>query len=1213
MSFVSLSDAPASAQPWTLALSECHDVSQVGGKAINLARLLAAGFNVPEGFVVTTSAFRAARRDDGAASVGADLAAQVRARYQAMGRPMVAVRSSATAEDMAQASMAGQYETFLNVEGDEQLLDTIGRCWASIDSPRIRAYLAQHGIEHRQVAMAVVIQRLVRAEVAGVLFTVNPRGGRPGGEATMLIEASWGLGEMVVSGEVQPDTLTVGRDTGAVVDAHIAPKTHRLRAGVREIEEVPPADRHRPCLSSREVDALRQLGLAVEKHYGSPQDLEWALAAGRVHLLQSRAITTIAADQLAAGIEAQTLADLRQRLAAGDGPWVAHNLGETLPHPTPLTWSLMEQFHTAGGGFGSLYRRVGFRPGPKLAQRGMLDLIAGRIYMNLALAGEMFAADFPFAYDVRAVKGDPNAGQAPPTVPVGSPKARLAAARLLARAGAKLDELAATFDRQYTQQIAPAFVAWCAGQKAIDLSGLSNAELAATFEAQRAEVLDEFAPQSLLPTFIAGHVTHRFRSLLAESFWDDDATSLALELGAGGPADRTVQADHDLYELAHGRMAEAAWLAVHGHRGAGEFDLAAPRWRDRPGAVAKLAQALRGGDDPLARHQRHAADAGELARRKRAELCPDDRRRFDELLDLLRRYLPFRENAKDDLMRGYEVLRRTAREVGRRWGIGEDVFLLTWEELRASLGTGFAPIALIEQRKTRRAAEAKIDLPAFVDGTPAAASTPAAPTSSIAGEGRFAGFAIAPGRGGGPVAVLARPEDGADLRRGYVLICRSTDPSWTPLFVNAAAVVLERGGSLSHGAVVAREMAIPAVVLPGATTLFRDGEILSVDGHTGSICRGDRSAERSAPADQATALVPAQVPPPPGARERRAAGLRLASLIGWTVFLLGFFTLPRPWLRGPVTDLLDAALWPLVTGLGRTGAVAAIAVALAVLTMLGQRLLTDHRRLVTAKHRARSLQKRAAKLPADDPTRRRMLQLAAPVQGRVLGASFVPLAVLLGPLVVTFIWLGERVDPLLSVAAPGGSVPIIATVEGDYVQPVSIEVGQGLAVVDTSPVAQTIPPVRQALGELRAQWEQDSDLASLPWEVRSAARMHRQQMLADLEAFLAGPMKEQQLAWTVQLPTAEGVYQATIRAGDQQLTVPLAVGRGAPPQPPVTDGRPQPVQQVKVVYPPVPARDAIFCQPFAALGWTWDIGWLGVYIALYLPAMLLIKAVLRVP
>jgi pyruvate,water dikinase len=280
-------------------IEECRDVALVGGKGANLGKLVRAGFEVPGGFVVDTRGFKRAQEAMGGAAEGLrvpkeipqEVVAEILAAYKGMGGGAVAVRSSATAEDMAAASMAGQYETFLDVEGEAQLLEKVRHCWASLDSPRIRAYLSEHGIDQSTVAMGVVVQKLVPSEVAGVLFTINPNGGR-NAKKEMLIEASWGLGESVVGGRVQPDVLRVEAETGRVIEAVIADKRVVLAAGAHEERAVEESRRKEACLKEGDVKGLWELGRKAAGHFGVPQDIEWGIYQGKVYLLQSRPITT---------------------------------------------------------------------------------------------------------------------------------------------------------------------------------------------------------------------------------------------------------------------------------------------------------------------------------------------------------------------------------------------------------------------------------------------------------------------------------------------------------------------------------------------------------------------------------------------------------------------------------------------------------------------------------------------------------------------------------------------------------------------------------------------------------------------------------------------------------------------------------------------------------------------------------------------------------
>src|SRR5690349_9157633 len=281
-----------------------RDVARAGGKAANLGELIAAGFPVPGGFCVTTAAYaRAAGEVSALDPAGArdllrsrplpdDVAAAVTAAYRALGGGAavpVAVRSSATAEDLPTASFAGQQDTYLNVVGTDAVLDAVRRCWASLWTDRAVAYRAEAGVEGT-VALAVVVQRMVDARAAGVLFTADPVSGR---RTRTVIDAGPGLGEAVVSGMVNPDHLAV--EDGRIVERRLGDKAVAVRAlAGGGTEKVALAATDRACLTDAQVHALVALGRRAEAHFGAPQDVEWALdAAGTPWLTQARPITTL--------------------------------------------------------------------------------------------------------------------------------------------------------------------------------------------------------------------------------------------------------------------------------------------------------------------------------------------------------------------------------------------------------------------------------------------------------------------------------------------------------------------------------------------------------------------------------------------------------------------------------------------------------------------------------------------------------------------------------------------------------------------------------------------------------------------------------------------------------------------------------------------------------------------------------------------------------
>jgi phosphohistidine swiveling domain-containing protein/uncharacterized membrane protein (DUF106 family) len=1218
-------------------LHDCRDKALAGGKAVNLGILLRAAFPVPDGFCVTTDAYRywvGARSEE----MPEDLVEEITQAYRAMGSPSVAVRSSATAEDMSEASMAGQYDTFLDIQGDEALLNRIRCCWASLDSPRTRAYLKEHGIELSQVAMAVVVQRLVPSDVAGVLFTANPQ---TGSKSEMLVEASWGLGEAVVSGLVQPDVLRIDKSAGRVIHARIADKQVMIPPGSHGEVPVEESRRRIPCVKGPDVTGLWKLGLQAANHFGGPQDIEWAIHQGKLYLLQSRPITTLEEAEAYEQLLTSTRAELRHLLAQGRGPWVVHNISETLPHPTPLTWSVIRRFMSGDGGFGAMYRQARFEPSAEVCRNGFLTLIAGKAYMDATLGPEMFFEGFPFKYDLELLRKNPDAAQNPPTIPSGNLSARVKMARKAGAASAAVHALAKDFDQQLNGKIIPEFVEWVKEEKERGLSALSSDELIELWHAREKRVMDEFAPKSLLPSLISGAALSELKTFLEETFWDEDPDQLATMLSSAHEADQTVRANIALYELAQSENSDSAlerWLASYGHRAPEEFDLSTPRWRERPEELLAMARRLKDGKDPGDLQERHIQQYAEKLKQLRAQLPAPDQKKLDEKVALAQRYMPFRENGKYYLMLGYDLLRDLALEIGRRLEISDEVFLLSLEEMFDALNIGFPPTHLLAQRKIQRRAEKRIPLPYVIDnqniddiGTP----------PKISRDGAMPAFAISPGGATGLAKIVRSPSEAGDLGQRYILVCPSTDPSWTPLFTNAAGLILECGGTLSHGAVVAREMSIPAVVLRDACTLLAENDLITVDGRNGTVSREGAAAGalpslatpgKGRPSPQPSPGVPGEgvsdgrgecpplhvqpstspdpadtridralIPPPPGRKERQSAKLRNYFLLIWGLYLAAAFLLPENVLYQPSLRVLDFFFWPLVRLLGKPGAVAIIAAALGALTMIGQKLLTDNHRLLTAKRRAARLRDLSNHLPRDSARGDLMWNMAAPVQTRIVLASFVPLAVLLGPMVMVFMWFEPRVAPAAWNAPPGTAVDVVATVRSDLRGPVTLELPPGLALDETTPATQTVPPIKETLEKHRAKLQKPSDLASLPWEVRESAERFRQADLADLDAYLKAGIPAQPLTWKIRTPEKlSALWPIKVTAGKARpLEANVVVGDAHPPQPTELANDPSdPLVSLKISYPQSEQKKVFF----APIG-HYDWGWLWLYLLAYLPAM----------
>jgi phosphohistidine swiveling domain-containing protein len=1212
--------------PFTAALLECRDAELVGGKAANLGHLIRAGFPVPTGFVIDTRAYRLAHTSDldRTAGVPPEIAEEIRYRYHGMGGGPVAVRSSATVEDLADASMAGQCETFLDVNGDEAVLEAVRQCWASLRTARIRTYLDRHQIDRTQVAMAVLVQRLIPADAAGVLFTANPNGGRD----QMVIEASWGLGETVVGGRVQPDVLRLEATTGRVLSASIADKTIYVAAGASGERPVEESRRTQPSLSSRDVHRLWQLGRQVEQHCGAPRDIEWAIHNSSVFLLQARPITTWREAAAAHSIISQKREHLRQEIAVGRGPWVRHNLAETLPHPTTFTWSLMKRFTSGSGAFGVMYRRVGFQPSPAFDQDGFLELIAGQVYMDISRAPEMFCADFPFAYDMATLVRDPDASHKPPSIPRGSLPMRMKAARLLAKASVRIKSLSESADVDFRSTTAPAIQTWVAQARRQDLGALSTEELIARWHESEHQVLDIFGPETLLPSLICAMAWTDLETFLQEHFWDERPDALARLVSAGGTPDCTVVSDAELFEVATGRRSMETWIAANQHRGPSEFDLAAPRWREQPERLHELAARLATGEAPLERFRRACEHAAAHAATLRAQLSSSDAREFDRRLALVHRFMPFREEGKAFLMLAYDELRRLALELGRRLEIGEGVFHLTPDETFDALRVGYAPHHHIEERQLAYQAESRLTLPRVIDAsTIGRLGTPAEVPMTA---GAYQGLSLSTGRACGPARVLHSATETGDFGTGYVLVCPSTDPAWTPLFVNAVGLVLECGGTLSHGAVVAREMGLPAAVIPNATRCFRTGEYLEIDGNRGRVRRVAEDVD--SPLDSHDVIDPEDteppqklVPPALGAKDRRATRWSNATLGMWTLYLLAFFLLPAAYVRQPSLAAMDAFFWRLVRATGEATVVALMAVCVAAMTLLAQKLATNNRALLEAKRRAAALTREAKSLPDASPRRTMMTGLAASVDRRVAMARLVPVCLLLGPLVLPFVWLRDRLDPSVPRAAAGSPVQVVATLDGEWSRPVRIQIPSDTTLDETTPVARTLPPLRKTLERLLVLYREPRPNQDGPWELQFAPDLGRTQAANDLEGYLEKGLPPRGLTWTVRSPVgASRRFPVSVATeGHPPVTLTVVLGNDFPPAVTTISGpRDSPIKQLRVVYPASSQRP-VWWQPFdglarhsdvAAVQWLASLGidWLWLYLAVYLPALVILRPLLRV-
>ena len=822
------------------------DLPHVGGKGLNLGKLTRAGFRVPQGFCVTTDAYRLSIRglsEQNESSVKdielpPELVAAVRAAREQLKTATVAVRSSATAEDLAEASFAGQQDTFLNVTSDE-LLDALKACWASLWSERAIAYRQTQGITDEGLAMAVVVQEMCDADVSGVLFTVSPFD-----PDVSVVESNWGLGESVVSGAITPDSFHVSRETDEVVESNIAVKREMITA--TGLSEVLSAQQNVPSLTDTQLKELVQLGKQVETCYEQPMDIEWALADGQFVLLQARLITiTDTASELPQGaIEELRQEEIRMLAARSEvhgTVWGHHNLAEVLPTPLPMTWGIMKEFMSGTGGLGKAYRGLGFYPSERVDSAGVLDLICGRVYVNLNREAELHFDGFPFAHDFDALKRNPQQAmyaQAQTDIKRSNVsfwlKLPLHIVRM-SRAEMRLRQCRSDFDRLLTEEVFSAFQAEIEAERDILYSDLSEAELLTKFETWRAKTLDDFAPKALTATLLAGFSLQRLEAALQKCLDETMAKVLASKLISGLSGNLTVETNEKLSQIATGELTLTDFLKDYGHRAVNEFELAQPRWREDTTYLEQLVASFRQENTETDTQVVQRVEQRESAEEELSAILEEKaglRKQIESELDFTRRYMPFRETAKFYLMLGYEQIRRALLELDRRYQLDGGIFYLMPDELKQLIdGETFDKV--IATRKKRRELMLQIEVPDVIFSD--ALEDIGAPISVDAAE-TYTGVGVSAGVATGDARVFLRPTDVRPSDRNYILVCPSTDPAWTPLFLHAAGLVMERGGILSHGAVVAREYGVPAVAnIPNATQHIADGQTLQVDGNQGTV------------------------------------------------------------------------------------------------------------------------------------------------------------------------------------------------------------------------------------------------------------------------------------------------------------------------------------------------------------------------------------------
>ncbi len=914
-------------QSFTCTLEEIGsgDICLVGGKGANLGELIRAGLPVPRAFCVTTEAYRAFLERNGllaeilatlegldydsraeidarartirdrilSAPVAAEIDHAVLAAYRRLESELgsgasVSVRSSATAEDLPGMSFAGQQDTYLNVGGGEQVLAHVKRCWASLWTDRAIAYRHRQGFAHEDVLLAVVVQEMFQSQVSGILFTANPVTSNP---EEMFLNSSWGLGEAVVSGRVDPDQFILDRRSLRVKEREIHEKlvmTVRSPDGVGSTEAEVPADlRPAPSLSDEQIAELAAIGLRIEAHYGFPQDIEWGLADGRFAILQAREIT--AAD-LDFGIDLEAWQSPPVRASLTDERWVwsrAYSDEVQTGSTTPLFYTDIQPRMTDLKINAMLWTEtpecLGYPP-ERFREIPYFRWYCARAYYNLAWERERIRMFIPpFARDEAALWPFPvDEREAIRNMPfnwigfvwimlklhVTNPKISL-----LGTTRVVYENLEKWTDYEQTL--------W----DALDLETASTEEILAT--RQKARDASGFLSNTILPFTIYLYVLPAALRTGLERWCDDTSHTLYNQLSAGlntktteeniatWALSREVRASSTLMELFRqddvstilaelpksedGRAFKTsldAFIMKYGHRGGAERDAIHNRWRHQPQLVfhaLKPMLPLGDEEDPTANENRlheRMLEAKELAltRAGRGPLGLLRAPALKWLIEVTQDYIYYRDFERfwndRTMSRPRDIYTAIARKLIERGLMHEedDVFFLGRDEvIAAEEGRMSARDIGLRVRARRRVYEkySHREPPKYLQGW-RTFDDDQLPDDGLGLRGIPASAGTVTGR----ARVCRKLEEVGKVGKGDILVTVATDPAWTTVFTFIGGVVVESGGVVAHAVMISREYGLPCVAhLTGACDLIPDGALITVDGGAGRVIVHDAEVE----------------------------------------------------------------------------------------------------------------------------------------------------------------------------------------------------------------------------------------------------------------------------------------------------------------------------------------------------------------------------------
>lgn len=860
-----------------------HDIDKTklavaGGKGANLGELSSIeGLHVPAGFCITTEAYKKIIEETPAmkellkqlslltvgerdkivklsseirqviegASLPQDLQAEITQYLAGFGQNNAyAVRSSATAEDLPTASFAGQQDTYLNVSGKEAILTNIRKCWASLFTERAVTYRLQNGFDHRKVHLAVVVQKMVFPETAGIMFTADPV---TSNRKVVSIDASFGLGEALVSGLVNADTYKV-RD-GRVTDKKISTKklaVYALPDGGTHEHALAPALQNQQALTDEQILSLARIGRQLEAHFGCPQDIEWCVADGSIYIVQSRPITTLYP------IPEVNDEDNHVYVSVGHQQMMTDAM-----KPLGLSFFLLTTSAPMVQAGGRLFVDVAYN----LASPSSRDMIINVLGQSDPLIKDALISIMERGDFIKSLPHEektPNSGKSKKIMLPEGFRGQFECdpaivANLIESSQASIEQVKQTIQTKSGTDVFDFILEdleqlkkWITDPQnlgvimaAIDASTWINEKMHLWLgEKNAADTLSQSVPNNItsamgLELLDVADVIRPYPEVIAylqqvkeEGFLEQ------LDKLKGGPETRN---------------AIEAYLTKYGMRCAGEIDITKPRWREKPATLIPMLLSNLKNFAPNASKRKFEQGRQEALQKEqelveRLKQLPEGEQKAKEtkhMIDLIRTFIGYREYPKYGMINRYFVYKQALlQEAAQLVQAGilrekEDSYYLTFAELREVVRTGKVDYQIISKRQEEYQGYEKLTPPRVLtsDGE---VVTGKYKRENLPAEA-LAGLAVSAGVIEGRARVIVNIAD-ADLAEGDILVTAFTDPSWTPLFVSIKGLVTEVGGLMTHGAVIAREYGLPAVVgVENATKLIKDGQRIRVNGTEGYV------------------------------------------------------------------------------------------------------------------------------------------------------------------------------------------------------------------------------------------------------------------------------------------------------------------------------------------------------------------------------------------